>query len=411
MTRKLYDDRPYDTTFTATVVSISLNVDHTLDLVLDGTLFFPEEGGQTPDRGVIYISEKKYDVIDVQIQSGVIHHILTNSAANSSEITDEVFHPDSLIGFEVSGQIDWAHRFSNMQNHSGEHIFSGLVHAKFGYNNVGFHLSDSEVTMDYDGVLTDADVEALEDEANAIIYQNLAIDCRYPSPAELATLDYRSKLDLKEDVRIVTIPGVDVCACCAPHVRTTAEIGLLKVLSAVSYKGGTRLSILCGGRAIRDYQKKHQELRAISQSLKVPILETAAGVDKLLAERAQLQESIHHLNEEKLMKIVQAVPADQKHVFLLADACDVNLLRRTVNELTSKHSGFSGIFWKEDDGDIYRYILGASHVVGSDATNANVPNQILKEKFSARGGGKAEMVQGSVATTWENIKEALASLT
>ena len=233
MTEKLYDQDAYAVEFDAKVLSCEAYHDKDesgYHVVLDRTLFFPEEGGQSPDKGTI----NGIEVTDVQIKKDVVTHSLKEPLA-----VDENVH----------GKIDWTHRFNNMQQHSGEHIFSGIVHSRFGYDNVGFHLSDNIVTMDFNGVLTADEVKEIETAVNDVIVKNLPVEITYPAKEELAALDYRSKIEIEGQVRIVTIPGVDVCACCAPHVKRTGEIGTLNVQSLSNYKGGVRISILSGFRA------------------------------------------------------------------------------------------------------------------------------------------------------------------
>ena len=214
-TIKLYDQDAYAVKFTAKVLSCRENIEKnrtTYETVLDQTHFFPEEGGQSPDKGTI----NGVEVLDVQIKKDVIFHTL------KAPLTE---------GSKVEGEIDWTHRFSNMQQHSGEHIFSGLVHGKFGYDNVGFHLSDQSVTMDFNGILSDTEVREIEQKVNECIARNIEIEVTFPSKELEKQLEYRSKIEIEDQIRIVTIPGFDVCACCAPHVRRTGEIGILKVLN------------------------------------------------------------------------------------------------------------------------------------------------------------------------------------
>ena len=235
-TRKLYYEDAYQTSFTARVLSIDGR-----DVVLDQTLFFPEEGGQSPDRGVL----AGYKVLDVQIRDGEIHHILSEKPDNGLE----ALSPDAeWKGSTVTGVIDWDHRFSNMQQHSGEHLFSGIVHRRFGLENVGFHCSDREVTLDYNGSLTAEQLQAVEREVNAAIVKNIPSEVRFLYGEEAKTAVYRSKLDLSGEVRVVTFAGVDACACCAPHVARTGEIGCLKVVGVQKWKSGVRVNILCGAR-------------------------------------------------------------------------------------------------------------------------------------------------------------------
>ncbi len=422
-TLKLYDSDAYASDFDATVLSCEpiMNVVHSAErekdnsergdsstptlyqVVLDQTVFFPEEGGQTPDRGVLMVGFTLVtQVTDVQIRNGLIYHTV-----------DQAIDP----GVRVHGIINFDYRFSNMQNHSGEHIFSGLVHKKYGYENVGFHLSDSIVTMDYNGKLDQKQVAELELLANDWIRRNVEIECRYPSAEELEKIDYRSKKEIDGDVRIVTIPGCDVCACCAPHVKTTSEIGILKVLSVTNYKGGVRLSILCGERAELDYIHKHKELEGISQTLKVPQLETVAAVGKLLDEKTKLQMALNQANERILQFQIDEIE-DCENAFLFSSITDSNTIRRAVNDMAKKFSGYVGIFYNEDlsngtgenTGEAasevvrkYSYIIGS----GTKKPNCKDLQARLHDDLQARGGGQPAMIQGSIRCTYQAIVKVI----
>jgi alanyl-tRNA synthetase len=228
-TTRLFDQNSHLHTFTAAVLSAEAGkTPETLSVILDATAFFPEGGGQYPDKGFL----AGCPVTDVQEKNGVITHTVSLSHLNGAP------HPFAK-GATVTGELDAATRFARMQNHSGEHIISGIVHRLYGYKNVGFHLGDGDVTLDFNGVLTRDQLDAIEDEANAIVAANLPVTAYYPDPAELATLTYRAKLELTEGVRIVRIgtqdAPKDLCACCAPHVDCTGEIGIIKLLDFIHY--------------------------------------------------------------------------------------------------------------------------------------------------------------------------------
>ena len=224
--KKLFYEDIYKIDFEATVTGCTYNETSKLfEVELDQTAFFPEEGGQVADKGFL----NGQPVCDVQIRNEIIFHCLKSPLA---------------IGEKVTGQVDWAQRFDFMQQHSGEHIISGLVHRHYGYDNVGFHLGLQEVTLDFNGVLDLAQLREIEAEANDAVWRNLPIVITYPSSEELEKLEYRSKLALTENVRIVTIPGIDTCACCAPHVGYTGQIGLIKITNVQNHRGGVRVNIL-----------------------------------------------------------------------------------------------------------------------------------------------------------------------
>lgn len=363
-TIKLYDDHPYETEFDATVVQVNEK-----NIVLDQTLFFPEEGGQCPDTGTI----NGVKVKDVQIKDGIITHTLKTSS----------FHK----GDRVHGKISWDFRFSNMQNHSGEHIFSGCAHRRFGYDNVGFHLGKQEMTLDLNGPLTDAEIESLEKEVNEAIYKDVPIHCFYPSADDLAQMDYRSKKAIDGPVRIVEIEGYDVCACCAPHVRHTGEIGLCKVIASMNYKGGTRLSLLCGQRAFDYLKKDFDHLHEMYNLL-------SANQNSIVRFVSQLQEK-NQLLESRLAKVERsALEAEVEmldetgDMVLFQEDTDTHLQRDIVNEMMDKTSGKAG-FFVGDDQRGYRFIIGSKN---EDMLSFM---DFLKD-HGAKGGGQKEMITGFI---------------
>ena len=368
MTIKLFDEDAYLAEFTGKVLSCEKTDEGKYAVVLDRTAFFPEEGGQSPDTGVLGGAK----VLDVQIKDEVITHY-TDAPINAGE--------------EVTGKIDWTHRFSNMQQHSGEHIFSGLVHAKYGYNNVGFHLSDNIVTMDYDGKLDMAQVRELELLANEAIVKNLDIKCWYPDAAELSVLDYRSKKELTGAVRIVEIPGVDICACCAPHVAKTGEIGFFKVQSLQNYKGGVRISALCGFRALAEMNAKEDVIIEVSDILTCGYTDFAENIKKLKNANADLKGKLSETGLKLLLKEAESIPDSKEDVFLETEGADSNVMRKVVNALTEKHSGYCGVFSKDAGKTAF--------VVGSREKDCNELAAKYRAEKGAKCGGSAAMIQGS----------------
>ena len=410
-TIKLYDENAYSTEFTAKVVSCEKveNKEGLFKIVLDRTLFFPEEGGQTPDKGVIipFSEDEKasfeehgtipertgndegFKVLDVQIKNDVICHITDCGIAEGSV---------------VFGRINFEHRFSNMQQHSGEHIFSGIVNSRFGFDNVGFHLSDSIVTMDYSGQLSLQDIADVEKAVNRAIYENREIRAYYPSPEELSDIDYRSKKELTGAVRIVEVDGYDVCACCAPHVKNTGEIGILKVVNSQNYKGGTRVSILCGKRALEFLSGEHTMIQELAGELSTSGDNIPAIVHKQQEEIASLKRSLSEAGEKLLNIEADKLPCDIKNVCLFADKdSDPNVIRRVVNRLVSERQGYCGIFFGNDS-DGYRFIIGSG-----DGLNSNTVIAEMKKSFEVRGGGKPAMVQGSTEGASRDAIQAVFS--
>lgn len=380
-TIRLYDGDAYAAEFTACVLSCGKTDENTYQVVLDRTLFFPEEGGQSPDCGNLGEAE----VTDVQIKQGIITHT-----------TDKPLE----AGKTVTGKIDWQHRFSNMQQHSAEHIFSGVVNRRFGFQNVGFHLSNQIVTMDYNGVLTPEDVEAVEWEVNEAIVKNVEIQVSFPAKEELKRLEYRSKIEIEGQVRIVTIPGFDVCACCAPHVKRTGEIGGFKVMGVQNYKGGVRISMLAGFRALQAYREKAAVLSELGVLLSAAQEMLPEQVDKLKKANQSLKSQLAGARQELMEYKISSISEEEKDVFLFEKDLEPGVVRNVVNRLAEEHEGSCGVFTgSEKEG--YRYIIGSKH---KDCKELAV---LLKERLNARGGGSPAMIQGSLEAKKEEILTVL----
>ncbi len=377
-TKELYYESAYTDEFDATVTSCVRGENGSFFVSLDRTAFFPEQGGQSCDKGVITDeSGNSHEVKYVSIKDGIVTHKI------GAELRP---------GAQVHGRIDMKRRFGNMQQHTGEHIFSGIVHSMFGYDNVGFHLSDSEVTMDYNGPLTQEDIERVELMANEAIWNNLEVECSFPSEEELEAIDYRSKKELSGDIRIVTIPGVDVCACCAPHVSRTGEIGLLKVIKSQNYKGGIRINILCGRRALEYIRQDQQVVADLTALLTTGRDKLAGSVKRMSEDIYSLKGELSSLREKLITYELAEIDPDLKNVLLIKEeGLDQNIIRNTVNALTQAHSGFCGVF-SGSTGSGYRYVI-ASGTGGRDSREVQA---LLRDSFGARGGGSPAMIQGSL---------------
>lgn len=284
-------------------------------------------------------------------------------------------------------------------------MISGLLHSHFGLENVGFHLSDREVTLDMNGEVSLEQLRLIEQEANTYVWKNLPVNISWPTAEELASLNYRSKLALTENVRIVEIPDVDLCACCAPHVDTTGQIGLIKIVNVQSHRGGVRINILCGDRALADYTEKQDSVWAISSLLSAKQPEVAAAVARAKDESRLQKERANALQAELLNVQMDALPSPEEvhHVLLFVGELDAIALRNAVNTLTGKYSGYCGIF-AGDDTNGYRFI------VGSASCNCQELADRMRRELSAKGGGSAPMIQGNVTATADTLQAMWASL-
>lgn len=369
MTEKLFYEDSHLKQFTA-VVQECLKSGDRYQVVLNRTAFFPEGGGQYADTGML----EAVHVLDVQEKDETIYHL-----------TDG----ELILGTEVTGRIDWEERFMKMQQHTGEHIVSGLVHARFGYRNVGFHLGTTDCTMDFNGEIKKEELLEIELEANKAVIQNLDVIVTYPSVEELESLEYRSKIEIEGQVRIVTIPGYDVCACCAPHVSKTGEIGQIKLTNVQRYKGGVRVTMLCGFRALADYNRKLQAARQISAALCAKEDEAAEAVVHLQEECAQWKQRVLNLQKDLLSYKAKEVDDTEDAVCLFEPELEGEAPRFLMNQVLDAGHGVCAVFSGGKD-ENYRYVIGSRQL------DLRKLVKELNMEFQGRGGGKPEMVQGSL---------------
>ena len=374
MTEKLYELDSYIRSFTAVVVEcVPYNDGHAVRL--NRTAFFPEGGGQAADPGVLGGAI----VQDVQIVDGEIWHY-----------TDAPL----TVGDEVEGVLDWETRFSRMRHHTSEHIVCSIAHRWHGLHNVGFHLGSEDVTLDLDGELTREQIDAIEDEANRVVAANVAVTTAIPSAEELENISYRSKKELDGDVRLVTIEGVDCCACCAPHVARTGEIGLIKLLDFIRYKGGVRIHMLCGEAALADYRLRYAQSAEISAKLSVKQHDITIAVDRLIAERDSLKLTLRAANRRVAdLQVSMVVPTDDP-VCLMGEDWDTETLRRVVNGLTERCGGLCVAYSGKDGA--YSYVLGGTGDIKAATKQMN-------EALNGRGGGDHRQSQGRVQATEAQI--------
>lgn len=369
MTERLYDWDSHRKEFDAQVLACETDGDG-YRIELDRTAFFPEGGGQYADTGRI----GDVDVLDVREKEGRIWHKTKEPLA---------------CGTKVHGVIDWEQRFDRMQQHTGEHIVSGLVHQRFGYDNVGFHLGEDYCTMDFNGPITREQLRELEEEANRAVFANLEVSVLRPSKEELEALDYRSKIEIQGQVRLISIPGYDLCACCAPHMDRTGEIGLIKLVNMVNYKGGERITMQAGMRALKDYREKEENTRAISALLCAKEPEVAEAVSRLKDEQAQQKRRNASLQRKLLGFLADGIPTDEETVVVFEESLDGDAPRELMNLLLEKGAGVCAVFAENGSGRRY--------VIGSRSQDVRPLCRRLNERFEGRGGGKPEMVQGSLA--------------
>lgn len=367
MTEKLYLNDSYIKEFTAKVIS-SEKTGENYEVILDRTAFFAEGGGQAADKGEI----NGVAVLDVQEKGEDIVHTLA-----------------SAVGGEVNGKIDWELRFSRMQNHCAEHILSGVIHKMFGYNNVGFHMNDSLITFDVDGPLTAEDIERVEKEANKAVFTNAEISVSYPTAEEFEKIDCRSKIELADGVRLITVDGFDTCACCAPHPSRAGEIGLIKIVNFASFKGGTRIEMVAGALALNDYSYLHTAVKAMMKQLSAKREEVAEAVAKLGNDLGTAKAEIKTLNEKLAETSLSTETVGNTLVGFTSEA-DFNTLRNIANSKIDT-AEYVALFAETAD--------GFNYLVASKMGDTRSIAKALNENFSGKGGGKPDCVQGKITKT------------
>lgn len=379
----LYYEDAYLTECTANTVSCKpcrYNSLDAYDLILDRTVFFPNEGGQESDSGIIISdSQIESEVLHVTIKNDIIHHIV------------KIPLPE---GISCKLKINMEERFDKMQQHSGEHLISGYISKRFGYNNVGFHLGDFVTTLDFDGTFSDEEITEIEKYANSAVFSNVESHIFFPAEAELKTIDYRSKKELNGKVRIVEFPGYDICACCAPHVKRTGEIGLIKIILAEHFKGGTRITIKCGFRALTDYNSLQTSNRSISRLLSVKPDEIYPAVSKLSEDFSQARQRIY-AREDQIALTACELHGNEPNPVLTFTDFNADIAREAVNRLIHSTDGYCSCFLSSSDSEneTLRFIIASSSKDCKPLLN------ILKNEYGAKGGGSSAMIQGTVLSS------------
>lgn len=372
MTQRIYENDSYCTEFTATVVDC-LSDNGTYQIVLDRTAFFPEGGGQAADEGTL----DSIQVLDVQRKGDTVLHKT---------------HQPFEKGAVVTGKIDWDLRFSRMQAHAGEHIVSGVVNSLYGYSNVGFHMGEPLITVDFSGALSNEDIKKVELLSNRAVYSNAKITASYPSAAELKKLDYRSKIETGEDTRIVTIENIDCCACCAPHPARTGEIGLIKIINHYPHRQGTRIEMLAGICALADYSSLNSTNKAIMKILAAQ----RSGIDEAVRRLSESAQALRSENQRllKTLALAQLKPIQIKgSTYSLSEGLSFDELRYCANSLCEQGFNFCILLSRCADGWCY--------VVSSKENQVNSIVSALNTAFGGKGGGKDGYAQGKLSAASE----------
>ena len=373
--KKLFYENPYCKEFESRVISCQQGKGG-YEVVLEQSAFYPEGGGQPGDWG--WLADKK--VLDTREKNGEVLHICDGPLE---------------VGSLVKGILDWDRRFRHMQQHTGEHIFSGLVYKHFGYHNVGFHMGKDFVSVDFDGMLTPEQVLMIEEEANQAVFDNREVLADYPEKEALDKLSYRSKKELEGPVRIVEIPDADICACCGTHVAKSGEIGMIKVVSRENYKGGIRLLLQIGWSALEDYRKKTESVQKISTILSAKPDLVAEAVEKLHQVSAEQKYQLIHLKKQLLEYKAKEIVSEKENLCVVTRDLDNTEIRVLCDMLLEKYGLVLTLSGTEADG--FKFVFGKKE--GEIAEEG----KLFRDGCNARGGGKGNMMQGSAVCREEEL--------
>ena len=377
MTRKLYYEDCHLAAFSATVTGCS-QTEKGWEVTLDATAFYPEGGGQACDLGTL----NGIPVLDVRERGEKIIHLCESPLE---------------VGVQVEGVLDYGRRFDLMQQHTGEHIVSGIIHRRYGYHNVGFHMGANFTEIDFDGVIPLEDLEKIEAEANAALWKNLCVNCWYPSEEELPNVFYRTKKALPWPVRIVQVPGYDSCACCGVHVARTGEVGLVKLFSMTGLRGGSRIEMACGGRALELLNQVYRQNTLVSQAFSAKIFETGAAA-KRMNEALAAEKFKATTLQRKLFAITTKSYVNSGGVLHFEEGLESALVRELADGIAEVCGGRAAVFSGSDES-------GYSYCLATREGDLRAFGKEMNTVLNGRGGGKPNFLQGSVKATKAEIEK------
>ena len=381
MTRKLYYEDCHLAEFTARVTACE-QTDKGWEIQLDATAFYPEGGGQACDLGTM----GNANLLDVRERGEAIIHLCDQPLE---------------VGADVFCRLDYTRRFDLMQQHSGEHIISGIIHAKYGYHNVGFHMGPNMITIDFDGPIPAEDLPGIELAANQAVWQNLPLRIWYPSEEELPTVGYRSKRALPWPVRVVEVPGYDKCACCGTHVAFTGEIGVIKLFSVIKFHDGVRMEMACGSRALAALNHAFDQNRQVSQAFSAKITETGEAARKMNEALAAEKFRATSLQKQLFRHTAESY-VNQTNIVHFEAGLEPALVRDLADMIADKITGTAAVFSGTDE-------EGYSFCLMTRSGDLRALGKAMTQTLGGRGGGKPIFQQGRVNGTESQIREFFAT--
>lgn len=346
------------------VVKECIEEDKKIKIILDNTAFYPEGGGQPSDTGFI----DNVRVLKVEEKENEIYHIVDKKIN---------------VGKKVFCKINFEERFQNMQNHTAEHIVSGIICKKYNTSNVGFHIGKDFVTLDFKITLSEKQLREIESIANNAIYENIEVISKIYTPEEIKSINYRSKIELKEEVRLVKINKYDICACCGVHVKRTGEIGIIKLLKSEKYKSGIRIYMLAGKQALENYNMVYNQISKISSVLSLKLDEVEEGVSNLIKEIEKLKKDKNNLTDILFENEINNMETKES-IILIKNDLNMKDMKKYCLKLKKKTTKIAGI------------ICNGRFLIMSDNVNLKEKFEVLKENLDIKGGGNALLIQGQI---------------
>jgi len=276
--------------------------------------------------------------------------------------------------------------FRAAQNHTGEHMVSGLVHNIYGYENVGYHAINGVTTADFSGELSFEQALEIEKKANEAIREDIKVEVFFPSKEEIPNLNFRAKLELDQmpELRLVRIGDIDLCACSAGHVSSTGQVGLIKIISTEKHRGGTRVNMIAGMDALDLFNVYQKNVTDISNTLSAPREETASWVERLKEERDDLK---YRLTASEL-ELIKHLPVNECCAFVSLS----EMAQREYCNILMEHHEIAAVF------------CGEKYIIGSKMVNLREKAKEINEAIDGRGGGRPEMISGTAKADAETIK-------
>jgi alanyl-tRNA synthetase len=375
MTERIYYTEPARRTFDAVVTAV---VEHegASALVLDRTAFYPTSGGQPFDTGRLGST----DVLNTIDDGHQVLHVVRNSLS---------------VGETVHGEIDWPRRFDHMQQHTGQHVLSAAFDRLLDNRTMSFHMGGDSSTIDLAREVSSADVERYVEEANRVVWEDRPVTIRFATPDEAARLPLRKEPVREGPLRLIEVADFDLSACGGTHVARTGEIGLIAVTGAEKFRGGTRLTFVCGNRALRALRGYRDAVAGSVRTLSVLPHELPAAVERMQAEGRQARKTIARLQAElavhEAARLVAGAPVagGVRRVTHIVDGWDAAGLKAIASAMTAERSVAAVLI-----GTIVPIAVVVARSADA-AIDANAVLQQLLKRFGGRGGGKPELAQGA----------------